>query len=1184
VPDLRSVLLRPLAAVLATACLGLAARAADTTQLPPTAPAYDFDRDIKPILEASCVRCHGATRQKSSFRLDTRNELLKGGEENEKVIVEGHSDRSPLILMVAGLVEDIPMPPRKDGPPLTAQQIGFLRAWIDQGAKWPDGVRLVNTHVAVETAETAKIIASLPPPAARPIDFVKDIQPLLEGACYQCHGPRKQEAGLRFDHKATALGAGGEIGPAIVPGRSAESVLIRLVATPGETGMPREGPRLTTEQIATLRAWIDQGAVWPDAASVVLVDRRNHWAFRTPARPPLPRVQNDAWAKTPIDAFVLARLEKEGLTPASEADKATLLRRVSLDLTGLPPTLRELDAFLADKAPDAYAKQVERLLKSPHYGERWARHWLDAARYADSDGFEKDKPRFAWAYRDWVIDAINRDLPYDRFIVEQIAGDQLPNAAQEQVVATGYLRNSMINEEGGVDPEQFRMEAMFDRMEAIGKGVLGLTVQCAQCHNHKFDPILQEDYYKLFAFLNNDHEASKPVYSPGDLMKLAEQRRQIRELEENLRHTTPDWAARMARWEEAAKAGQPEWTVVQPTVEDISTGGQRYLPQADGSFLAQGYAPTKHAVKMTAKVDARSITAFRLELLTDPNLPLGGPGRSFKGTSALTEFHVEAAADSAAKPGRVKFAKASADFGDAPDSPLEPNFDDKSGKKRVTGPAGFAIDDKDETAWGIDAGPGRRNAPRQAVFTLETPIAHENGAHLVFLLKQDHGGWNSDDLMTNNLGRFRLSYTAATDPVADPLPKAVREILSIPAGKRSAAQTKAVFSFWRTTVPEFTDTNGKIEALARQHPEPSTSQLVLQARGESRDTRLLKRGDWLNPGKAVKPGVPAALHPLPPNAPPTRLTFARWLVDPKSPTTSRTFVNRVWQTYFGTGLVATSEDFGTQSEAPSHPELLDWLAVEFVAKGWKQKDLHRMIVNSAVYRQSSRIEPVKLEKDPYNRLLARGARFRVEGEIVRDVALAISGLLNPKVGGKSVMAPAPDFLFKPPASYAPFPWIEETGPDRYRRALYTYRRRSTPFPMLQTFDAPDGTTACVRRARSNTPLQALTLLNETVSMEAARAFALKIIDEGGKTDAERLTYAFRRALSRPPTAPEEQLLIRLMEKQKARVAEGWINTHALSTGKDELPKLPEGVTPATLAAYTVAARALLSLDETITKQ
>ncbi|MEO5820665.1 MAG: PSD1 and planctomycete cytochrome C domain-containing protein [Vicinamibacteraceae bacterium] len=1079
-PDLRSLLSRPLAAVLATACVAfVAGAAAPVGQLPPAAPSYDFEKDIKPILEGTCVRCHGEARQKSDFRLDTRAGLLRGGEENGKVIVEGHSDKSALIRLVAGLVEDIPMPPKKEGVTLTARQIGLLRAWIDQGAKYPAGVTLINTNASAETAESGEA-------------------------------------------------------------KIAEAVLTR---------------------------------------------GKDHWAFKRPVRPTPPAVKNTAWARSPIDAFVLARLDKEGLVPAPEADKATLLRRVSLDLTGLPPTLPELDAFLADDAPDAYAKQVDRLLASPHYGERWARHWLDAARYADSDGFEKDKPRYAWAYRDWVIDAINEDLPYDQFIIEQIAGDQLPNAAQDQVVATGYLRNSMINEEGGVDPEQFRMEAMFDRMEAIGKGVLGLTVQCAQCHNHKFDPILQEDYYKLFAFLNNDHEGSKPVYSPGDLMTLAEQRRQIAEIEEALRHTTPDWDKRMARWEQAATIGEPKWTVVQPTVEDISTGGQRYLPQPDGSFIAQGYAPTKHTVKLTAKVDARRITAFRLELLTDPDLPLGGPGRSFKGTNALTEFSVETAvAGSRLKPARVKFAKATADFGDAPDSVLEPLFDDKSGKKRVTGPVGFAIDDKEETAWGIDAGPGRRNAPRKAVFTLATPIVHPAGTQLIFLLKQNHGGWNSDDLMTNNLGRFRLSYTAAPGPVADPLPKAVREILAVPVEKRSTTQTNAVFSYWRTTVPEFKDGNEKIEAIAKRHPEPSTSQMVLEARPEMRDTRLLKRGDWLNPGKAITPGVPAALHPLPANAPPTRLTFAKWLVDPKSPTTSRAFVNRVWQTYFGTGFVATSEDFGMQSEAPSHPELLDWLAVEFMEKGWRQKDLHRLIVQSAVYRQSSRIDPTTLEKDPYNRLLARGARFRVEGEIVRDVALAISGLLNPKVGGKSVMAPAPDFLFKPPVSYAPFPWVEETGPDRYRRALYTYRRRSTPFPMLQTFDAPDGTTACVRRMRSNTPLQALTLLNETVSMEAARAFALTIISDGGKTDAERLTFAFRRALSRPPTEREAQILLQLMEKQKARVAEGWINTHALSTGKDELPKLPVGVTPATLAAYTVAARTLLSLDETITKQ
>ena len=870
-PDLRSRLLRPLAAALATACLAFVAGAAGVGELPPAARSYDFDKDIKPILEGNCVRCHGEKRQKSDFRLDTLAGLLRGGEENEKVFVAGRSDKSPLIHLVGGLVPDLRMPPKKEGPALTAKQIGLLRAWIDAGAKYPAGVTLVNTNASAETADSAE-----------------------------------------------------------------------------------------AEKIAA--AVLDRG--------------KDHWAFKAPVRPALPRVGRADWVRTPIDAFVLARLEKEGLAPAPEADKATLLRRVSLDLTGLPPTLAELDAFLADTAPDAYAKQVDRLLESPHYGERWARHWLDAARYADSDGFEKDKPRDAWAYRDWVIDAINADLPYDQFVIEQIAGDQLPDARQDQIVATGFLRNSMVNEEGGVDPEQFRMEAMFDRMEAIGKGVLGLTIQCAQCHNHKFDPITQEDYYKLFAFLNNDYEGSKPVYPPGDLMKLADQRRQVAELEAGLRHTTPDWQARLDRWADAASLAEPKWTVVTPTVEDISTGGQRYLSRPDGSILAAGYAPTKHTVKLTTTVDARRITAFRLELLTDPDLPLGGPGRSFKGTNALTDFAVElGAAGSRAKPTRVTFARAAADFGDAPDTPLERNFDDKSNKKRVTGPVGYAIDGKDETAWGIDAGPGRRNTPRTAVFTLATPIVRPTATQLVFLLKQDHGGWNSNDLMNNNLGRFRLSYTtAAVVPKADPLPAAVREILAVRRATRSAAQVDALFSYWRTTVPAFTETNAKIEAIAKLHPEPSTSQMVLEARPEMRDTRMLKRGDWLNPGKAIRPGVPPALHPLPANLPPTRLTLARWLVDPASPTTARAFVNRVWQTYFGTGLVATSEDLGMQSEAPSHPELLDWLAVEFMDKGWKQKDLHRAVVTSAAYRQSSRIASTGLEKRSRTTACSPGAR------------------------------------------------------------------------------------------------------------------------------------------------------------------------------------------------------------------
>ena len=960
-------------------------------------------------------------------------------------------------------------------------------------------------------------------------------------------------------------------------------------------------------------------------------DWRKHWAFQAPVRPVLPEVKNRRWVRNPIDAFILARLEKENLKPAAAADQITLLRRLSLDLIGLPPTIAEGDAFLGDRSADAYEKQVERLLDSPHYGERWGRQWLDAARYADSDGFEKDKPRSVWFYRDWVINALNRDLPYDQFIIEQIAGDELPNATQEQMVATGFLRNSMINEEGGVDPEQFRMDAMFDRMDCIGKSVLGLTIQCAQCHDHKYDPLKQEEYYKLFAFINNDHEAQRVVYKPDEQMRVANLSRQMQDLETGLRHSGADWEQRLAKWEETVKDDQPAWFVLRPTVEEISTGGQKYVAQPDGSFIAQGYAPTKHTADFSVTNELQNITAFRLELLTDPNLPCNGPGRSFKGTCALTEFKVEAIdPKNPTNKVSVKFSKATADF-EQVETPLEPNFYDKTDKKRVTGPVQFAIDGIDDTAWGIDSGPGRRNQERKAVFQCATNVGFADGAILRFRLVQNHGGWNSDDIMNNNLGRFRISATTNAGPiVADPLPKRIRDVFAVPRQQRSPAQTAALFTYWRTTIPEFKETNERIQALWKEWPNGSTA-LTLMAREEPRDTRILKRGDWLKPTTPVTTGVPAFLHALNEterspkrqgrpdgkdagsetgallvgtgDLSSSRLTFAKWLVDKKSPTTARVLVNRLWQTYFGVGIVNTPEDFGMQSEMPSHPQLLDWLACEFMkpesrgegrrAKGegnqefapWSLKHIHRLIVTSAAYRQSSKVMPGLYARDPYNRLVARGPRLRVEGEIVRDIALSASGLLNPKIGGPSIFAPAPEFLFLPPASYAPFPWKEDTGPDRYRRALYTFRRRSTPYPVLQVFDAPNGDFSCVRRMRSNTPLQALALLNEPLFVECAQALARKTLEAGGQTDADRITYAFRRALSRRPNGEEKAELLSVLEKQQHRIADGWVNANEISGGKNELPaKLPNGVTPTQLAAYTVVSRLLLNLDETITKE
>lgn len=1020
---------------------------------------------------------------------------------------------------------------------------------------------------------------------AADVSFSRDVRPILAANCLACHGAdsTQRKANLRLDigEIATAPAKDGLV--AIVPGKPDESELIkRVTSSDPEVRMPHVKSKkkpLSAAQVAILRQWIAQGAKY-----------ESHWAFTAPVRPAVPQVKDGAWVRNPIDAFVLAALQRNGLAPSPQADKVTLLRRLSLDLIGLPPTIAEVDAFLADSAPDAYEKQVERLLASAHYGERWGRHWLDAARYADSDGFEKDKARFVWFYRDWVINAFNRDLPYDQFVIEQVAGDQLPHPTQDQIVAAGFLRNSMINEEGGVDPEQFRMDEMFDRMDAIGKSILGLTIQCAQCHTHKYDPIAQTDYYRMFAFLNNDNEACRTVYSAEQQLKIANLTGKMGKIEADLQQRTPDWQDRMADWEEKVRDDQPKWEVLE--LEHIGEKSQRYIHQQDGSLLAQGYAPTKFSQVFEGKPKPGRITAFRLELLNDPNLPCNGPGRSIKGTCALSEFSVTLGpSGEGTKQPKLKISDASSDY-DQPVRDLEAMYDDKTTNHRTTGPVKFAIDDNANTAWGIDPGPGRRNQPRKAVFNLEKPIDVSDGAILSVTLKQNHGGWNSDDNQNNNLGRFRISVTATEGKVkADTLPKGVRDILSIPRDKRTAAQIARVFSYWRTTVPEWKEANDAIESLWEQYPEGVT-QLTFLSRAEPRETHLLNRGDWLKPMQPVSAGVPSFLHPLPEDAPLTRLTFARWLVDRKSPTTARVCVNRIWQEYFGTGIVATSEDFGTQGEHPSHPELLDWLACELMEPGpgasaapWSVKHIHRLIVTSSTYRQSSRVSEDLLARDPFNRLLARGPRQRVDGEIVHDIALSASGLLNETLGGRPLMPPAPAFLFLPPASYGPFPWIDETGSNKYRRAVYTFRRRSTPFPMLQTFDVPNGDASCVRRARSNSPMQALVSLNEPMFVECAQALARKTILEGGTSESDRLTYAFRRVVSRRPTEIERNELLSLLEKEHARFAEGWLNPNEVATGKTTPPAdLPAGVTPTELASWTVVSRVLLNLDETITKE
>jgi len=1012
-----------------------------------------------------------------------------------------------------------------------------------------------------------------PAPAAKQtVRFNRDVRAILADKCFNCHGPDagQRKGGLRLDARAAATAAASSGGRAIVPGDVDASELIRRITSDdADEKMPpaKSKKSLTADEIRTLTTWVAEGAEY-----------EGHWAFVPPVAPEPPKASRSQWTRNPVDAFILARLDKEGLAPSPEAEKVALIRRLSLDLIGLPPTIAEVDAFLADDRGDAYDRLVDRLLESPHYGERWGRIWLDAARYADSDGYEKDKSRLVHFYRDWVIQAINRDLPYDRFIVDQIAGDLLPEPSQDQLVATGFLRNSMINEEGGIDPEQFRMEAMFDRMDAIGKGILGLTIQCAQCHTHKYDPISHDEYYGLFAFLNSSHEANIAVYSPAERKARAEILREIREEEAKLRAEHPDWADRMSRWEESARRPGPKWEIVRANGDVNNGSGQKHYLLDDGSILAAGYAPTLHTTQFTALKPVPGVAAVRLELLNDPSLPLSGPGRSTRGLFALTDFHVEVApADKPNERKEIKIVRATADVNPA-ETVLEPIFDDHSKKRRVTGPIDFAIDRKVETAWGIDAGPGRRNVPREAVFVLEKPVSFPAGVIVTFKLDQKHGGWNSDDNQNNNLGRFRFATTEAPDASSDPVPADVRAILAIDRKDRTPEQAAAVFGCFRTTVSEWRAENDRIEAIWRKHPEGS-SQLVLKEREQPRETHVLQRGDFLKPGKVVAPGTPAFLNPLPTDRPASRLTFAEWLVDRRAPTTARACVNRVWQAYFGTGIVATSEDLGSQCEAPSHPELLDWLAVDFMDHGWSLKRLQRLIVTSATYRQTSRVSPELATKDPYNRLLARGPRQRVDAEIVRDVTLAASGLLDPHVGGESVFPPAPAFLFEPPASYGPKQWPEASGTAKYRRALYTFRYRSVPYPMLQAFDAPNGDFACVRRPKSNTPLQALTLLNEPIALDCARSLAALALKDGGATDADRISFAFRRCVARKPTAEEHDVLSGLLKKQAERFAAGEADP------KELIGPQPDGGAEASrLASWTVLARVLLNLDETITKE
>ncbi len=1021
-----------------------------------------------------------------------------------------------------------------------------------------------------------------PPPAA--IDFTRDIQPLLESRCYGCHGSKSPAKGLRLDERTGAM-QGGESGPAIIPGNSEQSLIVRrLLGLDGQSRMPKTGDPLTGAQIALIRGWIDQGAHWPENAVTTSASAQRgaepsrHWAYRTPARPPLPAVRDAAWVRSPIDRFVLARLEREGLAPSPEAPLELLVRRVSLDLIGLPPSVREVDEVLTDAARDgadaAYARLVDRLLASPHYGERWARPWLDLARYADSHGFEKDLPREMWKYRDWVIDALNRDLPFDRFTIEQLAGDMLPNATPEQIVASGFHRNAMTNEEGGIDPEEALYEVLVDRVNTTATAWLGTTLGCAQCHDHKYDPFTQKDYYRLMAFFaNTDYQVRtfgdgtrffEPVIdlpTPEQEARRKTIQAEIDRLNEQMTTTTPALERDQALWEEAMRlTASSEWTVLTPT-SVAATEGVKLIPAPDGSVTAAGPNPGETVYTIEALAALPRLTAIRVEALPDPSLPKGGPGRDPYGNFQLNGFEVEA--------GDIKLAFNAIKADDSAGAASLETFFPRTLPRDASAPRG----------WRIDASRQATRLPRQIVFTIDRPWAPSSAAAARLRIRLTHQG----AAVGQSLGRFRLSATSSDTPqrVVE-IPARLRPVLGIAAADRTDQQRKDLAAFYRSVAESLKPVRDRITDLQKELKALGIpTALVMRERvaDERPSAYVRRRGSFMDKGEQVYAGVPELLLPFPDDQKPDRLGLARWLVDERNPLTARVAVNRAWEQLFGRGLVETSEDFGTQGAPPSHPELLDWLATELVGGGWHMKALHKLIVMSATYRQSSAVPRALLERDPYNRLLARGSRFRMEAEMVRDVALTASGLLSRTIGGPSVFPPQPDGIWDIP--YSNEKWITSEGEGRYRRGLYVFIRRSATYPSLIAFDATSREHCTVRRVRTNTPLQALTTLNDEVFFEAARALAARMLREtpAPVTDEGRAVYGFRLAATRTPARDEVERIVASYRRQLERFRnDPDAAAHAIKG------YAVDGVDGAAQAAWTLVANALLNLDEALTRQ
>ncbi|MCK5943055.1 MAG: PSD1 domain-containing protein, partial [Planctomycetes bacterium] len=921
-----------------------------------------------------------------------------------------------------------------------------------------------------------------------------DVRPILAENCFRCHGPDEaaREADLRLD----------------VAGHGRERELLRRVTSQDRAEVmppPHANKTLTAAEIATLRRWVAAGAAYEP-----------HWSFVPPVRPRLPEPVGGAPAAHPVDRFVRARLVEHGLTPSPPADRATLVRRLYLDLIGLPPTPAQAAAFVDDDAPDAYQRLVDELLASPHYGERQARRWLDLARYADSNGYEKDRPRTIWPYRDWVVRACNDDLPFDRFAIEQLAGDLLPEPTADQLIATGFHRNTMLNEEGGIDPLEFRYHAMTDRVATTGAVFLGLTIGCAQCHTHKFDPITHREYFGLMAFLDN---ADEPDFVVPDAAADERRRRNLAQADEELARLWREWPAdaapreqRFAEWLAARRARAVAWRTLVPT--DLASNLPTLQVEGDGAVFASGDS-TKHDIyRLSFAAAERPVTALRLEALPDPRLPDGGPGMTYyegrKGDFFLSEFAARVGHGDAAR--TVAIARASESYASNQYSQMRAS-------------AALACDGDLQTGWSTHLRNGERHV---AVFVPAAPIA----AGQPFSIELQFGRH-----FASSLGRFRLSATSAdggAEALALPFDHdgALERALRLDPAARTAEQRQALRGAFVLEAEETAKDAQQVRRL-RSRAEHVTT-LILRERppGHRRVTHRRHRGEYLQPREVVAPHLPAALRGDAP-APQDRLAFARWLVSRDNPLAARVLVNREWAALFGRGLVATLDDFGAQGERPTHPELLDWLAVEFMARGWSRKQLHRLLVTSETYRQSSDVRAGDHTRDPDNRWLARASRLRLEAEQLRDAALVAAGVLSPELHGPPVRPPQPPGVTE--VAFGSPKWRASDAPARFRRSLYTFQKRTAPFAFYATFDAPSGEACTARRHRSNTPLQALALLNDPMMVELAEVLGARLAEVATEHGVdEALRRGFGRVLTREPGARELAALRAFFENARSR--------------------------------------------------